>query len=116
MQSREPVLHVDEVLNNKKGVHQVRLLFQRLLEEKVPVQVCFLQERDPLPGRRSVRAADAAARCSVWSINLGGLLLLRARAETRRDAQGSGVTHMFYECTVAGQWKETYRSTIRDNR
>ena len=23
---------------------------------------------------------------------------------------------MFYECTVAGQWKETYRSTIRDNR
>ena len=24
--------------------------------------------------------------------------------------------HRFYECTVAGQWKETYRKIIRDNR
>ena len=28
----------------------------------------------------------------------------------------SGVTHMFYECTVAGEWKECYRNLIRQNR
>ena len=40
-------------------------------------------------------------------------LRLRSLADTLRL---SGVTHLFYECTVAGQWKETYRDIIRNNR
>ena len=40
-------------------------------------------------------------------------LRLRSLADTLRL---SGVTHLFYECTVAGQWKETYRAIIRNNR
>lgn len=38
---------------------------------------------------------------------------MRSLADTLRL---SGVTHLFYECTVAGQWKETYRAIIRNNR
>ena len=118
VQSREPVLHIDEVLNNKKDVHQVRLLFQRLLEEKVPVQVCFLQGAIPLQGDAAfAQLMRLLHECSVWSINLGELRFSEAQcAKLAETLKKSGVTHMFYECTVAGQWKETYRSTIRDNR
>lgn len=54
---------------------------------------------------------------AVWSINLGELRFSEAQCEllaaTLRD---SWITHMFYECTVAGQWKDVFRSIIRVNR
>ena len=54
---------------------------------------------------------------AVWSINLGELRFSEEQCSKLADAlRLSGVTHMFYECTVAGDWKDTFRNIIRNNR
>lgn len=116
--SRPAVLHIDEVLNNKKDPFQVRFLLQRLIKRRVPVQVAFLQGALPLQQPDIFpRLLNFLIQCPVWSVNLGELRFSESQckqlAHTLRE---SGITHMFYECTVAGQWKDTYRSIIRANR
>lgn len=116
--ARPAVLHIDEILNNKKDPLQVRFLLQKLIKQRVPVQVAFLQGALPLQQPDVFpRLLTFLVQCPVWSVNLGELRFSESQckqlAETLRC---SGVTHMFYECTVAGQWKETYRAIIRTNR
>ncbi|KAL1518540.1 hypothetical protein AB1Y20_002829 [Prymnesium parvum] len=116
--ARPAVLHVDEILNNKKDPLQVRFLLHRLIKQRVPVQVAFLQGALPLQQPDLFpRLLNFLTQCPVWSVNLGELRFSEAQckqlAETLRK---SGVTHMFYECTVAGQWKDIYRGIIRANR
>jgi hypothetical protein len=118
LSARPAVLHIDEILNNKKDPMQVRFLLTRLIKHRVPVQVAFLQGSLPLQqGDQFPRLLQFLTVCPVWSVNLGELRFSEQQcqqlAETLRK---SGVTHMFYECTVAGQWKETFRNLIRTNR
>lgn len=116
--ARPAVLHVDEILNNKKDPMQVRRLLPTLIKQRVPVQVAFLQGTLPLQHRDLFPWLLAfLLQCPVWSVNLGELRF--SEAQCRQLAQTlrySGITHMFYECTVAGQWKEIFRSIIRTNR
>ena len=89
-----------------------------LLKLKMPVQVAFLQGMVPLQHDDLFpRLLDLIAQCPVWSLNLGELRFSEEQCqELSKSLRRSGVTHMFYECTVAGQWKDVYRSIIRDNR
>ena len=73
----------------------------------------------PYPPHQTVRPSvrPSHARLAVWSINLGEIRFSEEQCSRLADAlRLSGVTHMFYECTVAGDWKETFRAIIRNNR
>ena len=71
--ARPAVLHIDEVLNNKKDPQQVRYLLQRLIKQRVPVQVAFLQGTLPLQQQDTFpRLLNFLLQCPVWSVNLGG--------------------------------------------
>ena len=105
-------------LINKKDPRQVRYLMMTLLKLKMPVQVAFLQGMLPLQHDDLFpRLLDLIAQCPIWSLNLGELRFSEEQCAKLADAlRLSGVTHLFYECTVAGQWKEVYRELIRQNR
>ena len=117
LETRPSVLHADEIIN-KKDQTQVRYLLLELLRQKVPVQVAFLQGAVPLQTESIFpRLLQLLTTCPLWSINLGELRFSEEQCEKLAEAlRQSGVTHMFYECTVAGQWKEEFRSIIRANR
>ena len=115
VQSREPVLHIDEVLNNKKDVHQVRLLFQRLLEEKVPVQV-FLWGAILQGDAAFAQLMRLLHECSVWSINLGELRFSEAQcAKLAETLKKSGDAHVL-RVHGGGPVEGDVPPTIRDNR
>ena len=105
-------------LINKKDPQHVAFLFQQLLIHRTPIQVAFLQGAVPLQqSQHFAKLGELLCSCPIWSVNLGELRFSEEQcADLSKSLRRSGVTHMFYECTVAGQWKETYRSTIRDNR
>ena len=46
VQARPAVLHIDDLINKKKN-NEVRFLASRLLEQRVPIQVAFLQGTVP---------------------------------------------------------------------
>ena len=117
LQARPAVLHIDELINKKEPV-QVRYLLQQVLKQRTPIQVAFLQGVIPLQSDDLFpRLLDFLLRCPVWSVNLGELRFSEEQCVKLAAAlREGGVTHMFYECTVAGSWKETFRTTIRDNR
>ena len=73
-------------------------------------QVAFLQGMVPLQDDALFpRLVDLLSVCPVWSLNLGELRFSESQCSKLADAlRTSGVTHLFYECTVAGQWKEEY--------
>jgi hypothetical protein len=81
-------------------------------------QVAFLQGMVPLQDDALFpRLHDLLTQCPVWSVNLGELRFSEAQCEKLAETlRASGVTHLFYECTVAGQWKEEFRDIIRINR
>ena len=55
---------------------------------------------------------DLLRKCPVWSINLGELRFSEEQCvRLGATLAASGVTHMFYECTVAGRWKDEFRGT-----
>ena len=117
LELRPAVLHLDELIN-KKNETQVRYLMQELLRQRAPVQVAFLQGAVPLQTDNLFpRLLQMLTTCPVWSINLGELRFTEDQCEKLAEVlRQSGVTHMFYECTVAGQWKDVFRETIRKNR
>ena len=117
LETRPAVLHMDEVVNKKDPI-QVRYLLHELIKQRMPVQVVFLQGTLPLEGDNLFpRLLELLSTCPVWSVNLGELRFSENQCSKLADTlRCSGVTHMFYECTVAGQWKETYREIIRANR
>jgi hypothetical protein len=117
LEMRPAVLHADEIIN-KKDQTQVRYLLTELLRQKVPVQVAFLQGAVPLQNEALFpRLLQLLTTCPVWSINLGEIRFSEEQCAKLAEAlRQSGVTHMFYECTVAGQWKEEFRAIIRANR
>jgi hypothetical protein len=117
LQSRPAVLHLDELIN-KKDPLQVRYVMMRLIEERAPVQVIFMQGALPLQHDDLFpRLLDLLSTCPVWSANLGELRFSDTQCAKLANAlRMSGVTHLFYECTVAGHWKDVYRNAIRDNR
>ena len=86
-----------------------------LLKLKMPVQVAFLQGMVPLQHDDLFpRLLDLIAQCPVWSLNLGELRFSEEQCAKLADAlRLSGVTHLFYECTVAGQWKEVRADRMR---
>ena len=82
----------------------------QLIKYRMPIQVAFLQGMVPLMDDALFpRLIDVLSVCPVWSLNLGELRFSESQCERLADAlRTSGVTHLFYECTVAGQWKEEY--------
>lgn len=117
LQARPAVLHADELIN-KKDAQQVRYLMQRLIAQRMPIQVIFLQGVIPLQSEDLFpRLLELLAVCPIWSMNLGELRFSDEQCGRLAEAlKTSGVTHLFYECTVAGQWKEVFRTAIRANR
>ena len=117
IQSRPSVMHVD-VLINKKDPQQVGFLLRQLLSLKVPVQVAFLQGTVPLQNDDLFTLLlEFLSACPVWSVNLGELRFSEVQCRRLSETlKTSGVTHMFYECTVAGTWKDIYRAIVRANR
>ena len=117
LQSRQAVMHLD-LLINKKDPLEVRYLMHHVLAQRMPVQVAFLQGAVPLQHDDLFpRLLDLLERCPVWSLNIGELRFSEQQCARLAEAlKTSGVTHLFYECTVAGQWKDVYRGTIRANR
>ena len=117
LETRPAVLHADEIINKKKEI-EVRYLLQELLRHRMPVQVAFLQGAVPLQSDSVFpRLLELLVQCPVWSINLGELRFSEEQCSKLADSlRLSGVTHMFYECTVAGQWKDVFRTIIRQNR
>ena len=105
-------------LINKKDPLQVRYLMMNLIRQRMPVQVAFLQGAVPLQNDDLFpRLLDLLTHCPVWSLNVGELRFSEAQCTRLADTlRLSGVTHLFYECTVAGPWKEVYRKIIRNNR
>ena len=117
LQARPGVLHLDEIIN-KKDPMQVGRLVNELMKHQIPIQVAFLQGAIPLQTTAIFpRLLEFLLTCPVWSVNLGELRFSEEQCSKLAEClRKSGVTHMFYECTVAGGWKETYRGIIRDNR
>lgn len=117
LQARPGVLHLDEIIN-KKDPMQVGKLMSELAKHQIPIQVAFLQGAIPLQTTSIFpRLLEFLLTCPVWSVNLGELRFSEEQCSKLAEClRKSGVTHMFYECTVAGGWKETYRGIIRDNR
>jgi hypothetical protein len=69
--------------------------------------VVFLQGAKPLEKKDMFeQLLRMLRRKTIWSINLGELRFSWDQLEQLEEAlKDSFVTHMFYECTVAGPWK-----------
>jgi hypothetical protein len=142
--ARWGVVHVDHLVNKINDV-EFGLLMGYML--KKPVEVVFLQGAKPLEKNKEMfeKFLTLLRRKTIWSINLGELRFSSEQLEQLEEAlEDSWVTHMFYECTVAGPWKvsragctpsctlsrlflqvsralglfpqDVYRAIIRDNR
>ena len=84
----------------------------------MPIQVAFLQGTVPFESDVLFpRLLDMLTLLPMWSVNLGELRFSEEQCARLAEAlRASGVTHMFYECTVAGSWKDEFREIIRENR
>ena len=91
---------------------------RRITLRKTGAQVAFLQGMVPLQHDDLFpRLTDLLTQSPIWSVNLGELRFSDAQCAKLADClRTSGVTHLFYECTVAGQWKDVFRTIIRQNR
>ena len=109
------VVHADELIDKRSRVQVKRLLWY--LNQNL-VRVVYLQGATPLMGKELfLELLKLLRNKTVWSINLGELKFSAVQLEALEDAlRDSFVTHMFYECTAAGLYKDSFRSIIRDNR
>lgn len=118
LDSRSPVLRLGELIR-KEDPGEVRQLLERVLAQcRGTLQVAFLQGATPLASAELFPLLERLLReTDVFSVNLGEIRLsdeqCGALAAALRD---SHVTHMFYECAFAGEWKGTFKEVIAANR
>jgi hypothetical protein len=110
------VLHLDHMIK-KLDANQLRLVLERAMRAQPPVQVAFLQGGVPLQGALFPTLLRWIEMGHLWALNLGELNFSAAQmGALERTLCASNVSHLFYECTVAGEWKENLKEAIRANR
>lgn len=110
------VLHLDDLVK-KLDVNQLRYVLNKAIAAEPPVQVAYLQGALPLQGPFFSTLLDWLKMGHIWAVNLGELNFSRPQMSALfATIKESNVTHMFYECTVAGEWKEEFKDAIRANR
>ena len=119
LDSRSAVLRLGELIR-KEDVGEVRRLLERLLSHacRDTLQVAFLQGATPLASPELFPLLERLLReTGVFSVNLGEIRLSDEQCGALATAlRASQVTHMFYECAFAGEWKGTFKGIIAANR
>ena len=120
LSANEPVLRMGELID-KLDAGAVRALLENMLDRREnSLQVAFLQGATPLqrPELFDLLGRLLREAPKLWSLNLGEIELSAEQCEALTDwLRESKVTHMFYECTRAGEGvKKGFMDVIRKNR
>ena len=120
LSANEPVLRMGELID-KLDAGAVRALLENMLDRREnSLQVAFLQGATPLERPELFELLGRLLREApkLWSLNLGEIELSAAQCDDLARWLGeSKVTHMFYECTRAGEGvKKGFMDVIRKNR
>jgi hypothetical protein len=110
------VLHLDHLIK-KLDAPQLRLVLERAMRAEPSVQVAFLQGALPLQGALFPLLLKWIELGHLWALNLGELNFSAPQmGALERSLSASSVSHLFYECAVAGEWKDDLKRAIRANR
>lgn len=119
LESAPAVLRLGELVA-KEDAAAVRALFEGVLagSARGTLQVAFLHGATPLQHAEDFPLLGRLLReASIWSVNLGEIRFSDEQCESLAESlRHSQVTHMFYECAYAGEWKTEFKQILTENR